>query len=359
MTAIRSRLHVDWGLISEEMADHRESRKDTIARLQRVIHDALSRYIDGSAAAALLDFPNYSNVGDSAIWMGEIAYLRRHHGIRPAFVCTKDQVDWEAMEQAVPTGPVLISGGGNFGDIWPQHQLFREVVLERFPGRLVVQLPQSIHFSNTAGLRRAAAVIKAHGNFVLFVRDKQSYEIARDTFSCPVHLCPDMAFCLGPLRTPVQATHELLFLLRTDKERTGTEAGSAPRLPDNAVVADWTGEETRLYQKTRLRTAATSILTLGHRVLDKNRQRERLYRNLATTRLDRGLHLLSSARTVITDRLHGHILCVLLGLPHIALDNSYGKVSGFIEAWTKGCEVVNVAPNLDRAIVSYQASIRA
>jgi exopolysaccharide biosynthesis predicted pyruvyltransferase EpsI len=340
-------------LISEIMTDHRESCKDTIARLQRVIHDALSGYMNGSALA-LLDFPNHSNVGDSAIWMGEIAYLRRHHGIRPAFVCTKDQVDWEAMEHAVPTGPIFVHGGGNFGDIWPQHQLFREAVLKRFPGRLVVQLPQSIHFSNSAEFRRAAKVIKSHGNFVLFVRDRRSYQTACDTFSCRVHLCPDMAFCLGPLQAPVPATHELLLLLRTDKERTRTAGGPAPSLPGNAVVADWIGEEPRLYQKIRLRTAATSVLTLGHRVLNKNRQRERLYRNLATTRLDRGLRLLSSARTVISDRLHAHILCMLLGQPHIALDNSYGKVSGFIEAWTKSCEVVDVAQSLDQAMASYR-----
>jgi exopolysaccharide biosynthesis predicted pyruvyltransferase EpsI len=339
--------------MSEDMADHKESCKRTIARLQSVIHDALFRYINGSALA-LLDFPNHSNVGDSAIWIGEIAYLSRHHGIRPAFVCTKDQVNWEVMEHVVPTGPILIHGGGNFGDIWPQHQLFREAVLKRFQGRLVVQLPQSIHFTNGAELQRAAAVIKAHGNFVLFVRDRRSYQIACDAFSCPVHLCPDMAFCLGPLQTPVQATHELLFLLRTDKEQSGTASGSVPDLPDNAVVADWVGKETGLYQKIRRRTAATSVLTLGYRVLDKNRRRERLYRNLAMVRLDRGRRLLSSARAVITDRLHGHILCMLLGLPHIALDNSYGKVSGFIEAWTKACEVVNVASNLDRAIDSYR-----
>jgi exopolysaccharide biosynthesis predicted pyruvyltransferase EpsI len=339
------------------MTNDRESCSETIARLQRVTHHELSRHIDDSAGVALLDFPNHSNVGDSAIWIGEIAYLKRHHGIRPAFVCTKDQVNWEGMERAIPTGPIFIHGGGNFGDIWPQHQLFREAVLKRFPGRLVIQLPQSIYFSNSADLRRAAGVIKAHGNFVLFVRDRRSYEIACDAFSCPIHLCPDMAFCLGPLQTQVQATHQLLLLLRTDKERARIAVEPAAALPDNVVVADWIGEETGLYQKSRLRTAATSILTLGHRVLDRNRQRELLYRNLATTRLDRGLHLLSSARTVISDRLHAHILCMLLGRPHFALDNNYGKVSGFIEAWTKSCEIVNVAPNLDRAIVTYRASI--
>ena len=27
---------------------------------------------------ALVDFPNHANVGDSAIWAGEMAYFRRH-----------------------------------------------------------------------------------------------------------------------------------------------------------------------------------------------------------------------------------------------------------------------------------------
>jgi exopolysaccharide biosynthesis predicted pyruvyltransferase EpsI len=143
-----------------------------------------------------------------------------------------------------------------------------------------------------------------------------------------------MAFCLGALQTRVRATHQLLFLLRTDKERARIADVSATSLPDNAIIADWIGEQTRLYQKTQLWTTATSILTLDYRALHKNSQRERFYRNLATARLDRGLRPLSSVRAVINDRLHAHILCLLLGLPQIALDNNYGKVTGFIEAWT-------------------------
>lgn len=40
---------------------------------------------------------------------------------------------------------------------------------------------------------------------------------------------------------------------------------------------------------------------------------------------------------MITDRLHGHILCLLLGLPHVLLDNTYGKLKDFYDTWTKGC----------------------
>lgn len=39
-------------------------------------------------------------------------------------------------------------------------------------------------------------------------------------------------------------------------------------------------------------------------------------------------------RLIITNRLHGHILCVLLGIPHIFLANSYHKNESFYETWT-------------------------
>ena len=44
--------------------------------------------------------------------------------------------------------------------------------------------------------------------------------------------------------------------------------------------------------------------------------------------------MLSQGNVVITDRLHAHILSVLLGIPNIVLDNNYGKVHGYMEAWT-------------------------
>ena len=57
---------------------------------------------------------------------------------------------------------------------------------------------------------------------------------------------------------------------------------------------------------------------------------------------------------MITDRLHAHILCTLLDHPHIALDNSYGKLKGFIEAWTGGGHPASTAPTLAAALEDYQ-----
>lgn len=192
-----------------------------IATLRNISADILSRYVDSSGPFALLDFPNHANVGDSAIWLGEIAYFQTVLGSAPAYVCNKRYFDGDALNEAVPNGTLFLHGGGNFGDLWPGFQRFRERILARYPDRLVVQLPQTIHFSDSECLERTDRAIKAHGNFVLMVRDHRSFEIASSSFCCPVHLAPDSAFWIGALPRPVPATRPLLLLLREDRESAG------------------------------------------------------------------------------------------------------------------------------------------
>jgi pyruvyl transferase EpsO len=50
--------------------------------------------------------------------------------------------------------------------------------------------------------------------------------------------------------------------------------------------------------------------------------------------VDRGCRTLAAGRVVVTDRLHAHLLSLLLGIPHGVLDNSYGKLFRFLDAWT-------------------------
>jgi pyruvyl transferase EpsO len=50
---------------------------------------------------------------------------------------------------------------------------------------------------------------------------------------------------------------------------------------------------------------------------------------------------------VVTDRLHGHILSVLLGIPHVLMDNSYGKNESFYATWTHDLDLVRWAKGGD------------
>ena len=68
-----------------------------IARLQGDIHKAVAPLVPPSGRFALLDFPDHPNVGDSAIWLGEIEYFRKLHALCPAYICSLDSASWDAF----------------------------------------------------------------------------------------------------------------------------------------------------------------------------------------------------------------------------------------------------------------------
>jgi pyruvyl transferase EpsO len=59
----------------------------------------------------------------------------------------------------------------------------------------------------------------------------------------------------------------------------------------------------------------------------------RLWSALSDTMIRRAIGLFAAYETIVTDRLHGVILGALLGRNVIARDNSYGKVSSYVDCW--------------------------
>ena len=314
-----------------------QTNLDLIDGLQDMIHACLKDYVSGSEPLAILDFPDIRNCGDSAIWLGEMAYLKHRHGKQPAYVSRIDDFSADELERAVPTGPIFIHGGGNFGDIWPAHQDFRERVLERFPGRQVVQFPQSIHYDSPGRVQQSARAIGRHGNFVLLVRDEESKAFAEKHFDCAVRLCPDMAFCIGAI-PPAAAEFPLLAMLRADLEKAGQlDLAAFPDMP----VEDWTTESARRVRASKALGAASALLALK-----PAETRLRKLDAAAHNRFRRGIRQISRGRAIVTDRLHVHICSLLIGRPHAVLDNSYGKVRRFMAAFSGGTELSYRAASL-------------
>jgi len=322
-----------------------------IARLRGHIDAVLAPLVPPRGSGlALLDSPMYSNVGDSAIWAGTIAYLRHHHATQPSYVGWQSiaALDSTRFRARLGDGAVWLTGGGNFGDLWPAHQAYRIAVIERCRGHDVVQLPQSLYFRDDRLLEATASAISRHGRFTLLVRDEQSNDFARRNFDCNVIMCPDMAFCLGGLPRQAAPRHDLLILARSDHEKRDI----APAIcPASGVCLDWIDEPPGLQRSVRRVSLLGGLLGLGPvRAFDRDAQRARYFNALARARVDRGIELLSSASAVATDRLHGHILCTLLGIQHAVADNSYGKLSGFMRAWGTGAAAVHVAESLQEAV---------
>src|SRR4051812_39777057 len=70
--------------------------------------------IGAPGPVAILDFPWHHNAGDSLIYVGEKAYLEQL-GYDVRYLTDQLHYDADALRRAVPAGPILMHGGGNFG----------------------------------------------------------------------------------------------------------------------------------------------------------------------------------------------------------------------------------------------------
>jgi exopolysaccharide biosynthesis predicted pyruvyltransferase EpsI len=319
--------------------------------------DEVIRSVAPAGACALVDYPDYSNVGDSAIWLGERALLHGA-GFRVVYCCSVGTYSEQRLRTRIGNGPIFLSGGGNLGDLWPRHQELREAVTRAFPHNKIIQLPQTIWFREQPDLIRARAIFDDHPDLTILVRDQRSLEFARNELRATSLLCPDMAFGLGPLQRLVTPDQEIACLLRQDIESVWQ--GSTPTALD-AVTADWlTDQDSVRLRFGRFLTGQCErhprFSNWGSPILAPLLQL--VWDGLARDRVRRGCAMLSRGRVVITDRLHGHILCLLLGIQHVVLDNSYGKVSSFYQTWTQRSALVHWADTLDEAATLARALVR-
>jgi pyruvyl transferase EpsO len=325
------------------------AREEKIGALRARALEVLRPLLAGDGRFALLDYPNYPNVGDSMIWLGTRALLREA-GARVPYATAAMAFRRDLLDRLAPSAPILLQGGGNFGDLWPRLQQFREHVVASCPDRRIVQLPQSIHFRDPANLARARRVLDAHPNLTLLLRDARSLEIARNEFRATSLLCPDLAFGLGPLRKRRAPHRDVVWLIRDDQESLGA---STARAADGRAV-DWAVDGRPTAWIRSLLTTVSRPRALGRAWLGV----VSAYDAMSALRLASGVRLLSAGRVVVTDRLHGHILSVLLGIPNVVLDNSYGKVSGFVRAWTGDVPTLRFAATAEDAQAAAEALLR-
>jgi exopolysaccharide biosynthesis predicted pyruvyltransferase EpsI len=330
----------------QEPASHQDAA--LIQRLRREAGTRLSEILQGRRDVALLDFPYHRNAGDAAIWLGELALLS-DLGVRVRYVSDLSRYEPARLREALPEGPLLLHGGGSLGDLWRDPQMLRERVLRDFPDREVIQLPQSIFFRDRQRLDDFRRIADQHGRYVVMLRDRDSFDRAESLGVRPV-LCPDMAFGLGPLSPCGGPSQLILCLARNDVEQSSQlQAFDGP----DVLLADWAlgswGDRWWRAKKTVPRAG---------RMLKRNASMYRLVRpalhatwsSMARQSLRTALRLLSSANVVVTDRLHAHILCLLMGRDHVVLDNNYGKLSSFDATYLRDSVTTRWAQSTDDAI---------
>ena len=166
-------------------------------------------------------------------------------------------------------------------------------------------------------------------------------------------LCPDMAFCIGPIGAAASTDQRILLLLRSDKEKKDPSPADAILQSPDLLCTDWLAESST---ETRLRSGGRLFADML-RGKAAPTLRGSYYNALAWERVRRGLRQLASFRYIVSDRLHVHILSTLLGRHHALLDNNYGKLSSFIAAWSTNWDGMQVCHELPMAVEAVRREI--
>jgi len=313
----------------------------------------------GATDVALLDAPNQRNVGDSLIWAGEIAYLRRM-GLKLRYVADLNTYDPVQLRLAMPSGVVLLHGGGNFGDLWLGHQKHREQIVTDLPDYRLVQLPQSIFFASDERAQQANSIIGAHPDFHLLLRDSLSIERAKNVLpSLDPIFCYDMALGYEPPTLRQSASsNDLLIIARQDKEGVSGlhTVGEGWVQGLNTINTDWHSEGLLAVRWSIARRA----MKLQHRLVRYRKRSklvptypqwvvQRLISSLNEINITGALRLYATAKLIVVDRLHAHVLALLLGIDHVALDNNYQKIGAVFQDYTGRFSTARYATDIDTA----------
>src|SRR5690606_7979271 len=129
-----------------------------------------------------------------------------------------------------------------------------------------------------------------------------------------------------------------LRISRVDDEAGG--AGDIAGAPHIDMLTDWpqfVGRRERRIELFRRAYGAFFRRGMGRMA---NRVLSPLWIGYSGRLIADAAKLFARHQLIVTDRLHGHILACLLDRSSIVLDNSYGKNSRYVQAWTRPSELV-------------------
>lgn len=314
----------------EHYAIQELKRHECIRNARQNITRALGDLFVGKKHVALADVPFHDNYGDSFIWDGEVR-LSQYFGHEVSYHCAqcqnwssyRDSCNWANMSMVMDKPAewlVLYQGGGNWGTTWKSIHTCRLNLLRQYlaAGLTVVSMPQSVFYDLGDEWNKAAFASeqkfweeeapKLPGKMVVTCRQHDSCDVLAAHFpKLEIRRVPDIAFMIPPVYARKEPVTDLLFLVRRDIESmSGYETNLKiieDKLKGGTVtydVYDW--HQIGQFLPIRPTSADPSLKTQG------------------------GAEFLSRGKIIITDRLHGSILSLLMGKYHIYIDNTYHKV---------------------------------
>lgn len=313
---------------------------DKIKQLRQKINEQLCPLIRGNYV--YLDLPYYPNIGDNLIWEGTEYFL----ATLPYKCLYKAGIETYCKQSLPSTTTIIFQGGGNFGDLWERHNIFRKEIIEQNPSNPIIILPQSVYYENSTKIKHDEFFFAQHTNVTLCARDSVSYDFMKEHFpKNSTILVPDMAFYanLNKFHSTTQKNGRILFAKRLDKEFA--EISKYDNIPQNVEIHDWpTFEHTKKkYQQVNYLDGWLNFFSNNKKIKKVNILRDILRKYFYKNQyLKDGVNFISQYDTIYATRLHIAIMAAMLGKQVYLIDNSYGKNVNLYNTWLKDLDNVHI-----------------
>lgn len=279
-----------------------------------------------SAKFILVGSPLHGNLGDQAIAIGEMEFIKEHFTKGSCVEIDGDlarKYSDSFIKFLVKNKTILIQGGGFLGDLYMREENMVRRIIELFPHNKIVIFPQTLFFKNgDVEKNNTIKIYDNHSDLSICMREQYSYDLACSMFkNIKVYLIPDMVLYLKRLDT-VEKTNTCVFCMRNDKEG----------ILNPTDVSKIKGI---CKQKLGVQIRETDTV-LNCNVFVKDRDRC-VYDKIKEFAL---------AKYVITDRLHGMVMAYLARTEVFVFNNCNYKVRG-IYSWIKENKRIHLVESVD------------
>ncbi len=259
---------------------------------------------------------DYRNLGDVAITYAQKKFLQDNfEGFNVVEIPAQDTISYilDLKKNIKQQDIITIVGGGNMGNIYEYYEAIRRVIIRTFKKNLIISFPQTIDFTNDKkgdfSKKLTKRTINKCKNIIIFAREKNSYEIMKKLFKCPVFLAPDIVLYLSKyeyITSTNKNKKNIGICFREDKEKNKT------------------GKELRKKIIKELNNTENFTTYLE----ENDFKYEERYELLMAL-----IKKISSFEYVVTDRLHAMIFAFLTNTKCYFIDNSNHKISETKKTW--------------------------
>ncbi len=255
----------------------------------------------------------HGNFGDFAISEAQSAFLKDNFNC-PIIEISEEEISnpltYRLIEAMLgPDDIIFLQGGGNHGNMYSFHEMYRREIIKRFKNNRIVLFPQTYYFSDDEeGHKQAkisAEIFSAHNNLILAFRDHMSFELASSAYrENTVVFCPDMVLYLaGQFQKKRNANSDVMVLFRAGKEAK--------------------------YQSDEKKPLIDALSNKYKLSFNDHTAKEKITKANRYNLIKKQVELYAESAVVVTDKLHGAIFSILTATPCVMLSTFNHKLREF------------------------------